>query len=145
MLTAAWPVLWSARFAHVRASPRNSRLLMSASKLRNQHRTWENPSLAQCLKERQVYDESLDHVVSANQHQSRHGDVDRLGRLKVDGKPVLCRQFNRQIGGLPPLDNFIDEGGGLTIGRINIVSIGHQATGSNKRCAWGKCRKSTLD
>jgi len=65
--------------------------------------------------------------------------------ISFDDKPVLDRQFNRQIGRLAALENFIDEDGGLTIGRFTIVSIGHETPGSRKRCIRRKCRKSMLD
>ena len=47
----------------------------------------------------------LDRLVGAAEQRRREAEAERAGGLEIDGKLDFCKQLDRQVGGLLPVEN----------------------------------------
>src|ERR1700730_7074876 len=50
-------------------------------------------------------DQVLYHLVGSAEQRHREGETERLGGLKIDNELDFCKQLDRQVGGVLPVEN----------------------------------------
>jgi hypothetical protein len=69
-----------------------------------------------------MFDQLLDHIVGAAEQRQREGEAERLGGLEIDNEFDFCKQLDRQVGGLLPVEN------APGIYAYNVLSFGKTRT-----------------
>ena len=71
-----------------------------------------------------MLDQLLDHLVGAAEQRQREGEAERLGGLEIDNELDFCKQLDRQVGGLLPVENApaIYANKALSFGKARTVS-----------------------
>src|SRR5260221_14340001 len=70
---------------------------------------------------------SFDNVVCLRQQQRRYRESEVFCGLEIDDQRELRRLFERQIGGLCPVENARNEGGYPAVALAFIRTVRHQA------------------
>src|SRR5262249_20857790 len=75
---------------------------------------------------------SFDDLVGSQQNRGWHVKSEGLGGLEIEDRLKFCRQLNRQVGGLRPLENPRGIEGSQSVGLCDTRAIADQATGLDK-------------
>ena len=119
-LLSAWPQaskfrvrLYRAEFSHSLDPQETSSVHRSTSERAVPEGTTQNP-WRPAVRETDMPDRLLDHLIGTQQDRLRYRQTKRLGGLKIHGHLKLGRILQREIARLRAAKNAIDIGGGAT-------------------------------
>ena len=72
---------------------------------------------------------SFDHLVGAQQERFRDRQAERLGGREIDDELEFGRLLDRDIAGLRPAQNLVDQLGGAPELIREVWSVGHETAG----------------
>src|SRR5215831_237071 len=86
----------------------------------------------------------LDHLIRPCQHVGRNCETDLLGGFEADNQLEFRRLFDRQIGGLCSLQDFVHVSGGAAVEIGQIHAVEHETASLHVLWSRVNCREPIL-